>query len=847
MKKTLLLIFSLFIFSVVQAQRITHNFHNVTMSDALQLLNKMNNRYTINFIYNDLEDFRVTANVKNQSVPEAIRQLIGFYPISFSYPTDSIISVECSLNTKLRYKGRIVDENGHPAEFTNITLLSPVDSAIIGNGVSNASGYFVIPCESKMVITRISSVGYKTIIRPYNHPNMGTIKLQSEPINIKGVVVKGSRPQYKMTEGGITVDVEHSLLSKVGTASDVLSELPRISVKNGEIQVFAKGTPDIYINNKLVRSSTELSNLKSEDIKSVDVITSPGAQYNSQTNAVIRIKTLRGKGEGFSLTAKAKVGYDSRIYDNEMLQTKFRKGKFEISNTLQFENRTHQEDNELLEIIDGSHGEIAISQQMKDQTRARSLENQVSLSYDINENNSIGASYEISKQLSFHTNASGTQAITCNGISNDRISQEQHQEGDYLTQEMNAYYLGKVEKLNIDFNGSYLWLKHNSRVVGSEISERAEDRSIHSYSNSRSHMLAGKLELTYPLLGGNITIGSEYTHTNSAGDYTLTEGYVDASNTLLKESNIAGFAQYEATFGHWNINAGIRYEHVNTDYYSKGEWEKGPSKRYSDWFPNVGVSWHKNQMGWQLNYTLKTNRPTYHMLQNYMQYDNRYTYEGGNPYLRPENNHTIETAFMWRWFNITAGYQYSKNNMQWTTSLYKHQDIAFIRNVNYDKIQSTYVSVVASPKFGWYQPQYEIDYRQMFFDAISVGGTRNLQSPSFQVYINNRFKIGKTWMAYVNLEAYTDGQQGFLASKGYVDVSLRLRKSLMNDTWEIDLGANNLCNNRERWTMYGIGVVNSKDCNNFDRCVRLIVTYNFNATRSRYKGTGAGNDEKRRL
>ena len=78
MKRTLLLIFSLFIISVVQAQRITHNFHNVTMSDALQLLNKMNNRYTINFIYNDLEDFRVTANVKNQSVPEAIRQLIGF-------------------------------------------------------------------------------------------------------------------------------------------------------------------------------------------------------------------------------------------------------------------------------------------------------------------------------------------------------------------------------------------------------------------------------------------------------------------------------------------------------------------------------------------------------------------------------------------------------------------------------------------------------------------------------------------------------------------------------------------------------------------------------------------------
>lgn len=112
MKRTILLIISLFILSAVQAQRITHDFQNVTMSDALQLLNKMNRRYTINFIYNDLEDFRITTNVKNQSVPDAIRQMIGFYPISIAYPTDSIISVECSQKTELRYKGRVIDENG---------------------------------------------------------------------------------------------------------------------------------------------------------------------------------------------------------------------------------------------------------------------------------------------------------------------------------------------------------------------------------------------------------------------------------------------------------------------------------------------------------------------------------------------------------------------------------------------------------------------------------------------------------------------------------------------------------------------------------------------------------------
>lgn len=722
-----------------------------------------------------------------------------------------------------------------------------MDSAIIGNGVSNASGYFVIPCELKTVIAKITYVGYKTIISNYTHADMGTIKLQPEMQTIKGVVVKGERPQYKLTEGGMTVEVEHSVLSKMGSAVDVLNELPRVSAKDGEVNVFAKGTPEIYINNKLVRNSNDLVNLKSEDIKTVDVITSPGAQYNAQTNAVIRIKTVRGKGEGFSLSARARAGFDSRIYDQELLQTKYRKGKFEIENTIGVYNRTHREDNNLLAVIYGKNDKVAVDQHMDDQTRIRTIDDQVSLSYDINDKNSIGASYQVGKQFDINVKAYGTQAITRNGAYDDIITQEQYMDGDYLSHEMNTYYIGKVGKLAIDFNGSYVWSKDNSYTVGSEISSEAEDRSIHYYSKSRGHMLAGKLVLSYPVWGGKIAVGSEYTHTNASGDYSLTEGYVDASSTVLKESNIAGFAQYEAAFGPWNLNAGVRYEYVTTDYYSKGIWEEEPSKRYGDWFPNVGISWQKNQLGWQLNYTLKTNRPTYHNLQNYMQYDNRYIYEGGNPYLRPENNHNIETTLMWRWLNVVAGYQYSKNNMQWTASLYNNQDIAFIRNMNYDHMQSTYISVVASPKFGIYQPQYELDYEQVFFNAVKYGGFRNLQSPFFNLHINNRLLLGKTCMALINLEGSTDMQNGFMESKGYFDMSVQLRKSFMNEALVVNLAGKNLFNHREKWSMYGIGVQNFKDCNNFIRAIELTVTYNFNATRSRYKGTGAGNDEKRRL
>ena len=110
-------------------------------------LNARQHKYTINFVYDELEDFRVTKSIRNQSVPDAIMQLIGFYPIRMTQVENNIM-VECTQKSTFRYKGRIVDERGNAAEYATIALLSPIDSTIVGHGVSNENGSFVIPLNS---------------------------------------------------------------------------------------------------------------------------------------------------------------------------------------------------------------------------------------------------------------------------------------------------------------------------------------------------------------------------------------------------------------------------------------------------------------------------------------------------------------------------------------------------------------------------------------------------------------------------------------------------------------------------------------------------------------------------
>ena len=246
MKRIIFIIIFSLAFVQSQAQKITREYNNVSLSDALCQLNAEATDYEINFLYNELEDFRITTSVHRKTVPDAIRQMIGFYPIRMGIDGTEI-TVECPQKTAPRYKGTIIDEQGLPIAYASIALLSPQDSTLITGGVSNESGLFVIPCEQKPVLARISYVGYKTIYKQCNNAELGTIRMQPATYTLGNVTVRGERPQYQMSGRGLTVNVQGTMLSEAGTANDVIALLPSVDGNNGSFKVIGKGTPLIYV------------------------------------------------------------------------------------------------------------------------------------------------------------------------------------------------------------------------------------------------------------------------------------------------------------------------------------------------------------------------------------------------------------------------------------------------------------------------------------------------------------------------------------------------------------------------------------------------------------------------
>ncbi|MBR4698859.1 MAG: TonB-dependent receptor, partial [Prevotella sp.] len=716
----------------------------MTLSEALRQLNEQTDDYTISFLYNELEDFRITTSVQRKSVPDAIRQMIGFYPIRMKVEDREIV-VECTQKTDLHLTGTIIDEHGQPVAYANVAILNPADSTLITGGVSNESGYFAIPYEQAKVLVRISYVGYKTIYKICDQPELGTIRMQVDNYTLKGVTVKGYKPIMKMISGGMEIDVQNTLLADAGSALDVLSQLPRVNVtSNGGVEVFGKGKPEIYINGKKMRNKGELEQLTSKDIKSVEVITMPGARYDATLGSVIRINTIRRRGDGFSLYSIARGSYFHEFANAAGVSITYRKSGLEMNFYPYFVNNYIGEDNHFSSTLHMNDHDTKTMQHGLFTDRTQSFIPDFKLSYDFDANHSIGASYRYQKTVKYNGQQTSDYTVYYDDKEQGAVKSSDTRDWDVVYHNANAYYTGKVGSWGLNADGSFVHTIVDRGQLIRENSQEYDSRIIHTSSTQDSRLYAGKLIAACKLPHGELSFGTELTYSHVNADNHNPEGYIAESDNEIKENNYAGFASYNQQLGHWSLEAGVRYEYVHSDYYNYGVLDNDISRRYSGLYPNISASWNKGKWGLQFAYSKKTRRPSYGQLRSYQQYDNRYAYEGGNPELQPAINHSLETMLNWQWVNFSLSYRYMKDFMLWKNDLYSNQDVAYAHWINIDHKQEVVASFVLQPKLGWYRPQLELGYVHQFFDAKKYGYVTNLRHPAITVTLNNRFVINKS-------------------------------------------------------------------------------------------------------
>ena len=284
-----ILFFLLFI-ATAHAQRITQTYNDVPFSEALRQLSEQSTDYTISFLYDELEDFRITTAVSAKSIPDAIRQMIGFYPIRMEINGNDIV-VECVQKTNSRYKGTILDEQGRAVGYANVMLLSTKDSTFIAGGVSNESGLFVIPCEQHPVIARISYVGYKTVYKICHTTDIGCITITREDMTLKGVRVKGERIISNTENGHLTYNMPLLLQAyPADNAYEALTRIPGV-IENDESLMFSGRPVTLIINGKATtlnadKVAARLKNMPAEMLAKAEIMPSAPPKYHVRGMAI---------------------------------------------------------------------------------------------------------------------------------------------------------------------------------------------------------------------------------------------------------------------------------------------------------------------------------------------------------------------------------------------------------------------------------------------------------------------------------------------------------------------------------------------------------------------------------
>ena len=333
------------------AQRVSRDYHDMSMSKALIDLDRASSRYHISFIYNELEDFTVTKHLDDRPVLDAVRDIVGFYPISISVG-DSIIAVECVNKAERRLIGQLVDENGHPVIFANIQLLSIADTTFITGGVTNENGQFVIPCQEPKVRMRASCVGLKTLERIVEIGEIGEIRMQGEEYAINGVVVKGHHRVDKVDRSVFTFSDEQKKISR--QTQEILTTLPglRYDVQTGTLKSMTGKSMKILVNG-VEATDNDLKIIPVDKIKNVEYYTIPPARY-ADVGTLINIKTQpldAGYAAGFDVMQAAWVAFN-----NTNLYVRYNKGNHQVAfdYSMQYRNNANCESEDSYVFTDGT-------------------------------------------------------------------------------------------------------------------------------------------------------------------------------------------------------------------------------------------------------------------------------------------------------------------------------------------------------------------------------------------------------------------------------------------------------------------------------------------------------------
>lgn len=752
--------------------------------------------------------------------------------------------------------------------YTTVTLLNS-DSVVVNGGMTDDNGAFEIAAVTPgTYILRVSGIGFDTkniggiaVAEDKPELNLGKIEVATASQLLKEVEVSGARPKMEMGIDKKTFNVEQNITSSGGSATDVLQNVPSVSVDvDGAVSLRGKSNVTILIDGKPATllggdETTALQSLPASSIDQVEVITNPSSKYDATgMTGIINIITKREKKLG--MNGSVTLGAGTRDKYNGSLNLNVKNEKWNVFlNSSYRQNRMYRRNTTTRDNKFNSGS----TESYEDNLRMfNGFFNSIGAEYKIDTNNSITLTQNINKM---YWGGKGSSEFDVYTNETDVLSRQFRQNksgGGPLSSSTSLDYKKKFNKKDRELTANTTFVKswnereqeYNSftyngagQLITGPTFQTAPGNSLNTSLNAQvdyvSPMLTKNGKFEAGLKSQMFWLESDNTPTiiDSPGapqrvDSILLNGYDYTQNVY------AAYTNWGDKIGKFRYQAGLRLEYATYE----GTTTQVQGKRYSNdflnLFPSAFVSYElPKEQSVYLSYTRRTHRPRFHELLPYVDLSNPQDTSVGNPGIRPEFIHNVELSYnkmheKGHNFIASTYYQYTQNLIERYQVLYGDgTSFSQRRNLN---AGLTY-GLELTGQVQLYKKIWDATISTNFFYNEILGANVDpaLNNSGFGWFakLNTSIKLPADFSLQVNgnYEGPKVVAQGFRQEVYWLDVALR--KNFWKGKANLVLNVSDIFNTRKYTTDFDFGQY--LQTNYGDRETRIgniTFTYRFGST-----------------
>jgi outer membrane receptor protein involved in Fe transport len=571
-----------------------------------------------------------------------------------------------------RLSGLIVDEQTQkPVAFATVALISQTSGKPVDGAITDEKGRFTISrIGAGQYQVTVSFLGYATkTLAPLtmsgskNEISLGAISLQPDTKTLKEVAVTGEKPLVEEKVDRMVYNAEKDITNAGGTAGDVLKKVPGLTVDlEGNLQLRGSSNIRVLINNKpssimAASIADALKQIPSDQIKTVEVITSPSARYDAEgTAGIINIVLKKNGLQG--LNGNANASYGTRN-SNAGGNVNWRKNSFGLNTSLGHNWNNNPGRNTSETTYEGNPHLDRLSQHMTGKRVGTFSFVQLGADYDLNKKNNIAAGIRLhSGDFAFKTTQTSEQYLHEDLL--DRNTRANKNEFEVSNYDLNLDYTRTFAKPGQELTFLGLLSRSNrdnynfADVFGQDNQLKQREKNLNDAFNAEITL---QTDYTHPVKKNQLLeIGSKAILRTANSDFRFSlagpasEDYVvqpDRTNEFSYEQNVtATYASYGFSLpGKYNVKVGGRYEHTSIDghFISSGTTVK---QDYDNLMPSVAVSraLPKNQTV-KLNYSRRIQRPQLYFLNPFENRMDTFNIQRGNPQLEAELTDAYELSY----------------------------------------------------------------------------------------------------------------------------------------------------------------------------------------------------------